>query len=445
MSTVYRLGTAATSVFGSISLIAIILTLWKAAGRAGGTREIVYGIVAGFFIWCFAGEFLEHEGILKIAALKTIPALMVYVLITLFIIYKKYLPIGVRFALGHFGGVWLLHCILVNQAEVLQFNFPKIFSVSITITGFVFFLIALFMIGKAVLARGERAFVAYLLSSFIFTWATVETLQVMHIVPDYTYYTYWHRKFSGSSKHLTFAERADKKIKLILDRYTWENKKMQERAYAFLKQLPSPYFLNDFSCRIDEAMKNKNRMNLNEILFYRIMKKSFVTTTTSSFEDLLKKSVKQFKEGMSENKNLNNPAVIAHATTPFQEKSAEKMTFIKEHYRWESTGTLELASHLLSTFSIQFLSHDGLIQKLDNKLIETEKSIVDETLLCQVMKESFTESTEAIFNNLLPIHFQEPPNEKILLEKEESHEKQPTADISTIGFPYTSLQSEGLF
>ena len=414
MSTVYRLGTTATLVFGSVSLIAIILTLWKAAGHAEGTREIVYGIVAGFFIWCFVGEFLEHEGILEIAALKAIPVLTIYLLTTLFILYKKYLALGVRFALGHFGGVWLLHSLLVNQAEVLQSNYPEIFSVSITITGFTFCLMALFMICKTLRARGERAFVAYLLSSFILAWATVETLQVMHIIPDYTYYTYWYRKLSEDSKHAPFTEMADKKIKLIVDCYVWQNKEMQERAYSFLKQLPSPYFLDDFRSRVDQAMKNENTMNLDETLFYRIMKESFVATTTSSFDDLLKASVKQFKEGVSQNQNLYKTAVVGHGTSLFQAKGTEKIHFIKEHYRWENTDTLKLACHLLSTFSIQFLSHDGLIRRLDNKLIETKKSTVDETLLCQVMKESFSASTETIFANLLKIHAQQPPNKKIL-------------------------------
>ncbi len=414
MSTVYRLGSTATLVFGSVSLIAIILTLWKAAGRAEGTREIVYGIVAGFCIWCFAGEFLEHEGILEIAALRTMPLLAIYAPTTLFIIHKKYLPIGVSFALGHFGGVWVLHSILVNQVEVLEFHNPQLFSVSITITGFTFSLMALFMIGKAVKACGERVFIAYLLSSFILAWATVETLQVMHIIPDYTYYTYWHRKVSGDSPPASFSETADKKIKLIVDCYIWQNKEMQERAYSLLKQLPSPYFLDDFKGRVDEAMKNKNKMNLDEPLFYRIMKESFVTTTTSSFDNLLKKSVKQFKEGVSKNQNRYTPAVFEKGVSPLQAKGAEKMAFIKEHYRWKNTQAFELACHLLSTFSIQFLSHDGLIRRLNNKLFETKKSTVDETLLCQAMKECFTESTETIFTNLLTIQF---------IEKEEYHEK----------------------
>jgi hypothetical protein len=235
----------------------------------------------------------------------------------------------------------------------------------------------------------------------------------MHIVPDYTYYTYWHKKLSGDSTPASFSETADKKIKLIVDRYVWGNKEMQQRACSFLKQLPSPYFLDDFECRVDEALKNKNKINLDEPLFYRIMKESFVTTTTSSFDNLLKESVKRFKEGVPENRNLYCPGVFEKESGLLQAKGAEKMTFIKEQYRWENAEALELACHLLTTFSIQFLSHDGLIRRLDNKLIETKQSTVDETLLCQVMKESFTESTETIFTNLLKMHVKQPPNENI--------------------------------
>jgi hypothetical protein len=260
------------------------------------------------------------------------------------------------------------------------------------------------MIARILKAPGERAFVAYLLSFFILTWATVETLQMMHIVSDYTCYTYWYGKLSGNSKHVPFSETADEKINLIVDRYAWRNKELQGRAYAFLKQLPSPYFLDDFRSRVDEAMKSKNKMTVDETLFYRIMKESFVTTTTSSFDKLLKEFVKQFKAGVSQNRNLYKPVVAGQGTASLHAKGIEKMTFIQENYRWESTDTLELACHLLSTFSIQFLSHDGLIRKLDKKLIETNKSTVDEVLFCQVLKECFSASTETIFTNLLKSH-----------------------------------------
>jgi hypothetical protein len=153
-------------------------------------------------------------------------------------------------------------------------------------------------------------------------------------------------------------------------------------------------------------MKNKSRMHLDETLFYRLMKESFVATTTSSFENLLKESVKQFKEETSQNHNLYKPGVANQNSAFLRAKGAEKMTFIKEHFRWESTEALELACHLLNRFSIQFLSKDGLIQRLENKLAETKRTTIDEKLLCQVMKEFFSASTETIFTYLLSTHVQ---------------------------------------
>ena len=411
MSTVYRLGSTATTAFGCASLAAIIFTLWKAAVRSESTKGIVYGIVSGFFIWCFIGEFLEHEGIMEIATLKATPALMTYIFTTLFIIYRRYLPIGVRFALGHFGCVWLLHSILVNQSEVLQFNYPELFNVSITVTGVVFFLTALFMIVKTLVAQSERAFVAYLLLSFILVWATVETLQVLHIVPDYTYYSYWGNKLSPGTKPVSFSEKIDKHIELITECYVWKNEEIQERACFFLKRLPSPHFLDDFSSRLDDAMKNKNGKSIDEALFYKIMEESFVTMTTASFDKLLKGSVKQFKEGVSLNHPPNKSAVVQQNTGPFQATSAEKISFIKEHYEWENDDTLELACHLLNRFYIHFLTGDDFIKRLDTILKEVNKSKVDESLLCQAMKDCFSATTTTVFTNLLKTYAQ-PHGEK---------------------------------
>ncbi len=414
MSTVYRLGSTATTVFGSASLVAIILTLWKAAGRSKGTKECVYGIVAGFFIWCFAGEFLEHEEILEIATLKAAPALILYLITTAVVLYKEFLPIGVRFALGHFTLVWLLHFILVNQAEVLKVTYPELFNISITLTGLVFFLAALFAIVKTLVTRSERAFVAYLLLSFILVWATVETLQVMHIVPDYTYYAYWSRKLSPGTKYVSLSEKAHKKIELIRKRYVWNNKQAQDRACSFLKRLPSPQFLDDFSNRLEKTMKQRNIKNIDETLFYQIIKESFVTTTTSSFNNLLQATVQQFKEDISQNQGQDEAVLDQQHHFHMQAASAEKLTFIREHYRWENNETLALACHLLSRFSIQFLSSTEFIRRLDNKLVQAQKTAVDENLLCQVMRESFSAATETVLTSLVKTHVQPPLNETIL-------------------------------
>ena len=414
MSTVYRLGTTATTVFGCASLLAIIFTLWKAAGRSESTKECVYGIVAGFFIWCFAGEFLEHEGILEIAALKAAPALILFLLITSFILYKQYLSIGVRFALGHFASVWLLHFILVYQADVLQYTYPEVFNTSIILTGITIFLSALFTIFKTLVTRSERASVAYLLLSFILVWAIVETLQVMHIVPDYTYYAYWNRKLSPGTKHVSLSERAHKKIELIKKRYVWDNKQMQDRACSFLKRLPSPQFLDDFSTRLERTMKKQNRKNIDEALFFKVIKDSFVTTTTSAFDNLLQATVQQFKDDILQHRSQKEAVLIQQNAFTIQAARAEKLTFIREHYKWENSATLELACYLLSKFSIQFLSSNEFIKALDNKLVHAQKDTVDENLLCQVMRESFSAATETVFTNLVRTHVQNPLHETIL-------------------------------
>ncbi len=414
MSTVYRLGTTATTVFGSASLLAVIFTLWKAAGHSESTKECVYGIVAGFFIWCFAGEFLEHEEILEIAALKAAPLLILYLFTTSLILYKKYLSIGVRFALGHFASVWLLHFILVNQADVLQYTYPEVFNTSIILTGIAFFLSALFTIFKTWVTRSERASVAYLLLSFILVWATVETLQVMHIVPDYTYYAYWNRKLSPGTKHVSLSEKANKKIELIKNRYVWDNKQMQDRACSFLTRLPSPQFLDDFSSRLEMTMKKQNRKNIDEALFYKVIKDSFVTTTTSTFDNLLQATVQQFKDDISQNRGQNEAVLIQQNPFTIQAARAKKLTFIREHYRWENSSTLELACYLLSKFSIQFLSSNEFIKSLDNKLVQAKKDTVDENFLCQVMRESFSAATETVFTNLVRTHVQKPLHETIL-------------------------------
>ena len=214
---------------------------------------------------------------------------------------------------------------------------------------------------------------AYLLLSFILVWATVETLQVMHIVPDYTYYAYWSRKLSPGTKHVSLSEKANKKIELIRKRYVWDSKQMQDRACSFLKRLPSPQFLDDFSTRLERTMKKKNSKNIDEALFYQVIKESFVTTTTSTFDNLLQATVQQFKEDISQNRGQNEAVLIQQNPFQMQAASAEKLTFIREHYRWENSATLELACHLLSRFSIQFLSSNEFIRRLDNKLVQAKK------------------------------------------------------------------------
>jgi hypothetical protein len=267
---------------------------------------------------------------------------------------------------------------------------------------------------KTLGAQSERAFLAYLLVSFILVWATVETLQVMHIVPDYTYYAYWNKKFSPGTRPTSLSQKANQKIELIRKRYVWDSKQMQDRACSFLKRLPSPQFLDDFSTRLERTMKKQNRKNIDEVLFFKVIKDSFVTTTTSAFDNLLQATVQQFKDDISQNRGQNEAVLVQQNPFNRQGPRAEKLTFIREHYRWENSSTLELACYLLSKFSIQFLSGNEFIKGLDNKLVQAKKDTVDENLLCQVMRESFSAATETVFTNLVKTHVQQPLHETIL-------------------------------
>ena len=273
------------------------------------------------------------------------------------------------------------------------------------------FLFSVLIIVKSLLTRRKRAFVSYLLLSFTLVWATVETLQMMHIVPGYAY---WRRTLSPETKHISLSEKAHKKIELIRNRYVWDNKQMQDRSCYFLKRLPSPQLLDDFNTRLDRTMKQQNRKNIDEALFYKVIKDSFVITTTSSFDNLLQATVQQFKDKISQNRDQIEAVLIQQNLVTIQGARAEKLTFIREQYRWENRATLKLACYLLSRFSIQFLSSNEFIKNLDSKLAQAQKATVDENLLCQVMRESFSAATETVFTNLVRTHVQNPLHETIL-------------------------------
>jgi hypothetical protein len=458
MSMVYWLGLKATIACGIVSCAAIIFTFWKAAGRSEGTKEIHYGIFSGFFIWCFFGEFLEHEGIMAIAATEALPALAAYILLTSLIVYRRYLPTGIRFALGHFGCVWLLHFILVNQAEVLQVKHPEVFHISITVTGLVFLLTTLFLFFKLIGERSERAFVAYLLLAFIFFWATAETLQVMHIVPDYTYYSYWTRKLSPGSKaptHINYLDRnrtdtlytsqketfmplsqkvatyesmqalrsvrireevmknlfqssdnLKKKMASFKEHYEWENKETQESACYLLERLSVPLSMDDFTRKLDETMKQECREEVDKKTLWKVMEESFLATTLDTFKKLLKKYVQQCKEGKVINKDYYKPETGSLKNVHVFDKVKEKITFVRECYNWENEETQELACYLLERFPSLLLTGD-LIKIVDGKMEEENKNTVDEVLFFQAMEETFLVTATVTFDNLIKRYAQQ--------------------------------------
>jgi hypothetical protein len=452
MSTAYRCGLTATVACGVISCAAIIFTFWKAAGRSEGKKEIHYGIFSGFFIWCFFGEFLEHEEFMTIAVIEALPFLVAYILIVSLIVYRRYVPIGTRFALGHFGCVWLLHFILVNQAEVLQVKHPEVFHISIIVTGLVFLLTALFFFFKLIGVRSEGAFVAYLLLSFIFFWSTVETLQVMHIVPDYTYYSYWIKKLSPGSKAPTHthysnqnwidtlytsrkrtfipvsqkgatyvsvqalgdvgtgeevmtsifqsSDNIKKKIAHLKDHYEWKNKETQELACYLLERFPVPLSMEDFSRKLDEKMEQGERELVDKETFCKVMEESYVKATVDTFKNLLKKYVQQFKEEKGLRRDYYTPeGGLLHNEYVF-ERVKEKIAFVREYYDWEKEETQELACYLLERFPSLLLPGD-LITIVDGKLGKENKNTLDEALFFQAMKETFLVTATVTFDSFI--------------------------------------------
>ena len=458
MSMAYRLGPTATVACGIIAGAAIIFTFFKAAGRSEGKKEIDYGIVSGFFIWCFFGEFLEHEKIMAIAAIEALPALAAYMLIASLIVYRRYLPTGTRFALGHFGCVWLLHFILVNQAEVLQVKHPEVFHVSIIVTGLIFLLTALVLFFKLIEERSERAFIAYLLLSFIFFWATVETLQVMHILPDYTYYAYWTKKLSTGPQASTYmhffdrnridtiytsqkgtftpasqkgapygsmqalggvrtgkevmkkllqsSDNRKKKIASFKEHYAWENKETREQAGYLLEQFPAPLSLDEFTRKLDVAMKQEGREVVDKATFCTVMRKSYVTATVDTFKHLRTKYVQQFKEEKVINGDYYIPESGSLDTVHVFDKVKEKITFVREYYDWENEETQELACYLLERFPSLLLPGD-LMKRVDEKMKEENKNRVDEALFFQTMEETFLVTATVTLDNLIKRYAQQ--------------------------------------
>jgi len=408
MTMAYGMGPSGTAAAGAVLAGAVMVTLWKATGRSEGKKEMVWGIFSGFFLWCFFGEFLEHEGIISLAAGQAAVLLVPGLLLISYLIYIKYAPIGTRFALFHFGCVWLLHAILVNQEEVVKPHYPALSAILLPVTGLAFFLIALFMFFKTVRAGSERTLLAYLLPSFIFFWAAVETLQLMDVLPDYTCYAYWTKGSSSGTDASPWEQAVDDKIALIRERHAWKDKQAEKHAYSLLKRLPSPRFIDDFTVRLAEQMKREGKKHMNEELFYRVMEESFVKTAEAAFDRLLKGQIGQFKAAPSPGANRH----MDYASYPGRDSPREdvegKIAFIKERYTWETDQTRELAGYLLTRFSLQFLTGDTFIKKLDERLAHEKTDTLSEPILCRAMQECFTATSRTVFNNLRKTYLGQP-------------------------------------
>jgi len=404
MSFAYGLGPPATTAMAAALCAAVMITLWKASACSGDTKEAVWGIFAGFFLWCFLGEFMEHERILSLVRPEAAVLIVPCVILIAYVIYRKLLPVGMRFALGHFGCVWLLHAILVNQAEVMKNYNPVLHFFSTPALGLVFLLIALLMIVKTVRARSENARLAFLLPSFIFFWATIETIQAMDILPDYTCYAYWTGGKASGSQTSPMEETMDKQIEEMEKRYAWEDQQAEKRAYTLIKGLPSPHFIDDFTARLERQLKNGEKKHLDEKIFYRIMEESFVKTSESAFDHLLQACIQQFKAATVPTQVPHLEYTAYPGSIASREDVDGKIAFIKERYNWDSLHTRDLAGCLLNRFSIQFLTGDDFIKRLDEKLTQEKSDTLGEKLFCRAMKEHFAATCKTVFRNLMKSH-----------------------------------------
>jgi hypothetical protein len=401
MSFVYGLGPPATIFMAAGLCAAQMITFWKASACSEDTKEAVWGICAGFFLWCLLGEFFEHEGILSLVSTEASILLVPCILLIAYVMYRSLLPVGMRFALGHFGCVWLLHAILVNQAELLKQRDSLLHIYTVPALGLAFLLIALLLLVKTFRARSEHARLACLLPSFIFFWAAMEATQLMDILPDYTCYAYWTGGKSSGSQTSPMEEMMDQQIDEMEKRYAWEDRQAEKRAYTVIKGLPSPHFIDDFTARLERNSKNGAGKNLDEKLFYRTMEESFVATSTSAFEQLLDACMGQFKSAAVSGRAPHAEYTAYPGSSSFRDDVDGKIAFIKERYNWDTLHTRDQAGYLLHRFSIQFLTGDDFIQRLDETLRQEKADTLGETLFCRAMKEHFAATCRTVFSNLM--------------------------------------------
>jgi len=214
------------------------------------------------------------------------------------------------------------------------------------------------MVGKSI---------TYLVLSCIFFWATVETLQVIHLVPDYTYYSYWIKKLTPGSKTSTSTHYFDRNR--TDTRYTFS-----EGTFIPVSRKGAPYVSVQAP---GPAAKQEE-----------VIKENFVSATVDTFKHLLTQYAHQFKVEKVINGEHYKPASGSLHGVPVCDRVREKITFVREYYDWENEATRELASYLLERFPSLLLPGD-LIRRVDKKMEEESKKKVDEALFLRAMEETF--------------------------------------------------------
>lgn len=226
------------------------------------------------------------------------------------------------------------------------------------------------MVGKSITS---------LVLSFIFFWATLETLQAMHRVPDYTYDACWTKKLSPGSKASTATQ--------YFDRNRTDTYCTSPRG-RFI-----PASQKGVPCGSPQALGGVRTGE-------EVMEESFVGATVETFKHLLTKYVQQFKGEKVINGDYYKPASGSLHSVPVFDRVREKITFVREFYDWENEATRELASYLLERFPSLLLPGD-LIRRVNKKMEEESKKKVDEALFFQAMEETFLAIATVTLDNLI--------------------------------------------
>jgi len=90
--------------------------------------------------------------------------------------------------------------------------------------------------------------------SFIFFWATMETLQAIDVLPDYTCYAFWTGHNPSGTKTFPREETVDKKIAQMKKHYAWKDQLAEKRAWALVNKLPSQHLIDDFAQRLEQQL-----------------------------------------------------------------------------------------------------------------------------------------------------------------------------------------------
>ncbi len=378
MTMAYRFGDLSAVIAGTVLGAAIIFTGFRASGGTGGARQAFYGIFCGVFLWAFTGEFLEHQNILAIAAPAALPALIAYVCAVLLVVYKKQLPVGIRFALGHFGFIWLMHYILLYEVEELKIHNQGLYDVALPFTGVLFLTAFMYLLYRIFRTKSALAHIAYALFAFICGWSTVEVLQAEHIVPDYTYFSYWAQKLLPFEQDAQVA--TAEKIDGLINSYEWEKPETKKlAAYLLRSRMLFPADIEDIGKRIDEKMQSERAALVNEELFCQAYKETFLYgKVVNHMGKKLLQYVREYREN--------------HTAAGFSGRLPENIQAVIDKYTWDNDQTKGLAAYILSKIT------ESIAGDFDIKLQETTSAVpgqkVTETMFCN----AFLQYNLAVFN-----------------------------------------------